>query len=443
MISKGRLTVYNNIRGLVCVSFSILNGVGGGTMFLLDLFSGAGGLAEGFIAEGFTPVAHVEMDKDAINTLKTRIGYHHLKSQKKLGTYIDYLNKKIPRKDFYNTLPIEISNTIINEMLSPNTMDNICRIVDNNIQYQNCSDIDVLIGGPPCQTYSIISRSTKNYKNDNDQRNHLYKLYALILGRYRPKFFIFENVPGLKNVNGGETFNNLLCLIKDQGYNVVDKELDASSFGVLQKRTRVIITGWREEYKINDILYNHRIFDNSLVRDLLSDLMPISPGEENNKYFSAPTTYLYKSGIRGNMDIPLTLHICRNQNETDKEIYRIAAKLWSEKGQRLKYPDLPPRLITRAKPDIFTDKYKVVAGNLPYAHTVIAHIAKDGHYYIHPDVAQSRSISVREAARLQSFPDDFYFEGSRCKVLTQIGNAVPPLMARQIASGIKEKLQNV
>ncbi len=135
--------------------------------------------------------------------------------------------------------------------------------------------------------------------------------------------------------------------------------------------------------------------------------------------------------------------MCRYHNDSDREIYKIAIELWNAEQKRLVYAHLPSRLITRKKPEIFKDKYKVVAGNIKFAHTVIAHIAKDGHYYIHPDIEQMRSISVREAARLQSFPDNYFFEGSRRKKFTQIGNAVPPLMAKKIAQGIKEVLESV
>jgi DNA (cytosine-5)-methyltransferase 1 len=415
----------------------------GGSMFILDLFSGAGGLAEGFISEGFIPVAHVEMDRDAINTLHTRITYHYLKRENKLDIYIKYLDKKISRDDLYKVLPLEIADTVIHDMLSADSLDSICQKIDINMKRLNCSDLDVLIGGPPCQTYSLISRSTKNYQNENDQRNHLYKLYAKILKRYRPKFFVFENVPGLKSVNGGTVLKELLSIISEQGYTVDLKELDASDFGVLQKRTRIIITGWRKEYSLNRIEYEHKTYKNAVVNDLLTDLVPIKPGEENNKYISEPTPYLFESGLRSIFEIPLTQHMCRYHNENDREIYRIAIRLWNEEGKRLVYSNLPHHLITRKNPHVFTDKYKVVAGNAPYSHTIIAHIAKDGHYYIHPDIEQARSISVREAARLQSFPDDYFFEGSRLKVFTQIGNAVPPLMAKQIARTIKEALSNV
>ena len=120
-------------------------------------------------------------------------------------------------------------------------------------------------------------------------------------------------------------------------------------------------------------------------------------------------------------------------------IYEFAIEKWNEGNVRVKYTDLPKDLRTHKNMTSFLDRFKVVNGE-GVSHTIVAHIAKDGHYYIHPDIEQCRSISVREAARLQSFQDDFYFEGSRSAAFKQIGNAVPPLMAFAIAQKMKELL---
>ncbi|MDO4228655.1 MAG: DNA cytosine methyltransferase, partial [Capnocytophaga sp.] len=137
----------------------------------------------------------------------------------------------------------------------------------------------------------------------------------------------------------------------------------------------------------------------------------------------------------------VTQHIVRPNNENDLEIYRIAVDEW-DKGKRLNYSNLPTRLIKHSNTKTFTNRFQVVNGK-GVSHTVVAHIAMDGHYYIHPDKKQNRSISVREAARIQSFPDDYFFEGSRTAAFKQIGNAVPPLMAEKIALKIKEILKTI
>ncbi|MFN8244915.1 MAG: DNA cytosine methyltransferase [Ferruginibacter sp.] len=143
----------------------------------------------------------------------------------------------------------------------------------------------------------------------------------------------------------------------------------------------------------------------------------------------------------------LTQHITRPHTKQDKEIYKIAVNKWEKEHKRLDYNDLPERLKTHKNRHSFFDRFKVVAADLNYSQTVVAHIAKDGHYYIHPDIEQNRSISVREAARLQSFSDDYYFEGvkessNRTAAFKQIGNAVPPLMAERIAATLKNVLLN-
>ena len=131
--------------------------------------------------------------------------------------------------------------------------------------------------------------------------------------------------------------------------------------------------------------------------------------------------------------------MARPHNDRDLEIYKIAIDKWLNDKERLRYGDLPERLKTHKNQNSFVDRFKVVDIN-SYSHTVLAHIAKDGHYYIYPSLDQVRSLSVREAARIQSFPDDYYFEGGRSAAFKQIGNAVPPLMALRIAEEIKGNL---
>lgn len=142
-------------------------------------------------------------------------------------------------------------------------------------------------------------------------------------------------------------------------------------------------------------------------------------------------------GIRGDRDV-LRHHRARRHNPRDREIYRRTIDAWNSERRRLKYTELPLELRTHRNTRSFLDRYKVVAGDLPFSHTVVAHISKDGHYYIHPDREQARSLTVREAARIQSFPDNYIFEGPMTSKYRQIGNAVPPLMSEKIALKLYE-----
>jgi len=253
--------------------------------------------------------------------------------------------------------------------------------------------------------------------------------------------FVFENVPGLLTANKGQHFKNLKKYMRRVGYEIEARELNACNFGVLQNRKRIIIVGWRKNspYYFPEI---RTVQHNFTVNDLFRDLPNLQAGETNNQYTRARRSqYLTDFDIRENGDV-LTWHEARPHIDRDREIYRRAIRLWNDGHQRLRYCDLPDELRTHQNVTAFLDRFKVVEGDTSTCHTMMAHISKDGHYFIHPDLAQARSITVREAARIQSFPDSFFFESSRTAAFTQIGNAVPPLMAKAIAEEIRELLEN-
>ncbi|MDO3695886.1 DNA cytosine methyltransferase [Wenyingzhuangia sp. chi5] len=405
-------------------------------MNFIDLFSGAGGLSEGFIKAGFTPIAHVEIDSSACNTLETRLIFHKLKHENKLDHYYDYLLGNISRENFIiNNGNKEILNSVINTEIGGNNN----RDIFNKINaLAGNKEIDLVVGGPPCQAYSLIGRARDKDGMKNDSRNYLYKEYAKFLKEYRPKVFVFENVLGLITANEGKFFTNMKAYFKRIGYELNHTVETSSDFGVLQNRKRIILVGWRKDidFQLPEFQKTANIWT---VSDLLTDLKKLKPGEQNNitKYKADTNEYLSRFDLRNGVDF-VTQHIARPHNERDLEIYKIAIKNF-EKGQRLKYPDLPERLKTHKNQKSFIDRYKVVDSN-GLSHTMVAHIAKDGHHYIYPDRKQVRSLSVREAARIQSFPDDFFFEGGRTAAFRQIGNAVPPLMANEIANKIREQL---
>lgn len=274
----------------------------------------------------------------------------------------------------------------------------------------------------------------------NDPRNYLYKLYLEVLRKYNPKMFVFENVPGLLTANKGKYFKDMKDAFYEAGYDLDFKVLNAKDFNVLQNRRRVILIGWKKSLKMSYPVFKEKK-SKYMVSSLFDDLPVIQAGESSEVYSTSIINgYLEKTRIRKKDDI-LTWHVARPIIDRDKEIYIKVIETWNREHKRIKYTDLPENLCTHNNRTAFLDRFKVVASDIPTCHTMMAHISKDGHYFIHPDIDQARSITVREAARIQSFPDDFFFEGPRTAAFTQIGNAVPPLMAKEIAKTIKKQLE--
>ncbi len=407
-------------------------------MNFIDLFAGAGGLSEGFIKAGFNPVAHVELDTAACFTLKTRVAYHYLKDEGRLDEYYSYLKKEITRKELYEKIPAHLLKTVINAAIGDDNA-NVFKLID---ELKKSKTIDLIVGGPPCQAYSYIGRPALKHKPE-DERKKLYIHYGRFLKRYSPKLFVFENVPGLKTSDGGKHYKNLKKYFKNIGYEIDEKLLNAYDFGVIQNRKRLIIIGWRADIDFTFPVF--KPFIHSWTRDdIFSDLPAIKPGHsERLSYYTTqePNEYLKFSEIRNGVDF-VTHHNTRPHNDEDLNIYKLAISKLDKEGKRLKNDEIPLEKRTQKNIKDFLDRFKVVDKK---PHTMIAHIAKDGHHFIHNDKKQLRSISIREAARIQSFADDFCFEGikenqNRTAAFKQIGNAVPPLMSFTIANQISEVL---
>ncbi|WP_165213150.1 DNA cytosine methyltransferase [Streptococcus tangpeifui] len=404
----------------------------------LDLFAGAGGLSEGFKRTGnYRPIAHIEMNKHACDTLKSRLAYYYLQENNRTEFYYDYLRNNISRDKLWKAIPQNILESVLNTELSENNLEEVFEKVDKLVADSETKTIDLVIGGPPCQAYSIMGRSVSSNGMKDDPRNYLYKLYVKFISYYSPKVFIFENVPGLLTAGNGLILSDIIESFKNIGYNLEYKILDSANFGVLQNRKRVIIIGWKKGLNFSYPKFKDVYNSNITVNSILEDLAAVPINSTNNTYIKEPNEYLVRSGIRDD-NSPLTWHTVRYTNSNDRKIYREVIERWNTYGERLKYDMLPESLITHQNKKSFLDRFKVLGANLPTSHTMIAHIAKDGHYFIHPDIKQCRSISVREAARIQSFPDNYFFEGPRTSAFTQIGNAVPPLMAYYIADKLKE-----
>ncbi len=222
------------------------------TYTFIDLFAGAGGLSEGFVRAGFSPIAHIEMDKYACETLKTRAAYHYLEEKDKLDIYRKYLQEKKEGEDgqkLWSQVPTPIIDSVIHATIGSATIDDIFQKVDS---LKGNNSVDLIIGGPPCQAYSIVGRSRMGKDVEKDPRNELYKYYVRFLERYTPQMFVFENVLGIKTAKQGKPLKDLQELVACAGYEMEMEVQNASEHGVLQRRQRVIIVGWRKDCMNSD-----------------------------------------------------------------------------------------------------------------------------------------------------------------------------------------------
>ena len=408
---------------------------------IIDMFSGAGGLTEGFRDKDyFNFICHIEMDKDACSSLKLRNIYYYLKRQDNLSPYFEYIKGKISRDELCSHVPNNITKDILNVEISKDKMPLIFDLIDERLGNEI---LDGIIGGPPCQAYSTIGRANNKSKKSTDKRIYLYKYYLDFLSKYRPKFFIFENVKGLlsfKDVSGDLLLPKIIYEFDECGYDVSYKVINASDYGVSQRRERLFLVGHRKDLMFNKSFFeflNKYIEDAPTLKELFENLPHIKSGKNSSEYSCCCSSAFVEKYICKKEDI-LTQHFARPHNENDLKIYKLVLKA-KKRGENLRYIDIPSELQTHSNKTSFLDRYKALDYD-SVSHTIVAHISKDGHYYIHPDLRQNRSITVREAARIQGFPDNFYFEHSRTAAFKQIGNAVPPILSKKIATSILDFL---
>lgn len=385
----------------------------------IDLFAGAGGFAEGFYQEGFQALSHVEFDRYACDTLKSRM-------------------------KFYNYSAEEIETGVLHKDI---TDDDILDEMDKSVKG---TTVDVIIGGPPCQSFSSQGKARDPNGMKCDSRNYLYESYLKILDHYKPKFFVFENVSGiLSTVVDGKKIINQIAADMKKNYKIVEDKatilLNASDFGVPQERKRVIIIGVRKDLAIDPVsIYKDlsKIADQEdtvTVEDALSDLPKLKPGEGREVIdFRPESSSPYVRKMRSDNHDKLHHHVARTHNDLDKKRYKFMSKhKWTLGELYENKPDL-----VHPKKRLFNNSYVVQHYDKP-SKTIIAHLYKDGNQFIHPDHEQERTFTAREAARIQSFPDNFVFPGSRTQQYKQIGNAVPPLLAKHIASVLKKYLKKM
>lgn len=385
---------------------------------IVDFFCGAGGLSLGFIQEGFNVALANDIESVCIQTYK--FNHPELPSEKLIQGDI---------KD----------------------------IVDNISAYIDC-DIDVVVGGPPCQGFSEANRQ----RVIDDPRNKLYKYFVQAVGQIAPKFVVMENVKGMIKVAGQvvEDFERLI-VIRDGGeykYKVGYKVLNSQYFSVAQSRERLIYIAIRndivEKYGVEPEGIFKQIEENCtgncqyILKDALSDIQELkAPRVKNtnevdseetgkkidvNRFMNNSNRYL--NLINKGRSIPFVFnHKARYLSDINYSIYE--RLLPGDNATDEKIADIMPYA---HRNHCFKDKYYKLYADKP-CRTITAHLRMDCHSHIHP--TQVRALTPREAARVQSFPDDYLFLGAYLKTYMQIGNAVPPMMARGIAKVIKNYLE--
>lgn len=447
------------------------------SFYAVDLFAGCGGLSEGFRKAGFSIIAQVEMDRWACESLRTRHLYWELKEMGNRYFYHKYLREEVSREDILNRFPKimkTISSRVIQATFGNDQTERILERIEYSMNFFSASKIHALLGGPPCQPYSLVGRARDPFRMENDGRHYLYKYYLEILERLQPDFFVYENVPGLFTAKAGRK-EIFIKILKDFSslnppYAITPPLekiyedpcsyiLNSSDFHIPQSRKRLFLIGYKKSLecknpgikkiftRLQKQALKNRKEERLTVMDAIGDLQPLEPGEGSDGWFgpynnATDLRYFQRRMRRGSQGV--LNHRARNHMKSDLERYRFFIEHHKNGNGAATLKDLiekRPELIPNHKHlDKFLDRFKVQWWNRPSS-TITAHICKDGHYYIHPDINQCRSFTVREAARCQSFQDNFKFEGPRTEQLRQVGNAVPPVLAWIIAKYLKLELK--
>lgn len=507
---------------------------------IVDLFAGPGGLGEGFSSSGggrhFDIIVSAEMDPVARRTLRLRAFYRLLKREypKGLKGYYQYCNGEAAEpstpetEEFWKRADQEARQITLGSDAGDKELNSLI-----NARLKKDGRPWVLIGGPPCQAYSLAGRSRnqakQGYVPENDHRHFLYKDYLRIIKDYRPTVFVMENVKGilsskvggkgifaqiledlvdptkaLDNAEGGQKYK-ICSLVSEESFSSADCMdkvnpksfiIEAEKYGIPQARHRVILLGialdehgnvpphdllkttdpvsvrqaigglpklrsklskrldsqeaWYQAVadEVDDLLHHAELERGELIAPLRATRQAL---------FNAPKSSggerVQKEQGQGNTGIPSLdawyqdpeikywmSHDARSHMLSDLRRYAFASTFaehnkYSPKGhQQFSLPGLAPAH-KNWESGKFSDRFRVQLAELP-ATTITSHISKDGHYFIHYDPAQCRSLTVREAARLQTFPDNYYFEGNRTQQYHQVGNAVPPLLANKIAKTV-------
>lgn len=492
---------------------------------VIDLFAGPGGLNEGFSqvrnAQGqriFKTVVSVEFEEWAHRTLELRSLFRKLEDAGDKTNYYRYVAKEITREKLFElsaNLAVEAKNEALLAELGKSECENleIESKISEALKAAGSSEC-VLIGGPPCQAYSLVGRARRRKEKreefEADQKHVLYREYLRIVARFQPAVFLMENVPGLlsASLSGASVFNAIQSDLTSAGYELFplnpaktqqgEAELRrfvvrAEDHGVPQARSRVFILGIRKNLLLKPKTLAALETTSTEIQDVISDLPRIrsritkepDSGEawlnairETGKYDFSSLGAAFSEKLRSKLDAmhpnyplgrqclsptgkpPLKLsswyrdddlkwvlnHGSRGHMRRDLMRYFFWANYGATFDHSPSLSDVPYYLrpnhknVTGDASDApFADRFRVQIKTRPST-TITSHIAKDGHYYIHYDPKQCRSLSVREAARLQTFPDNYFFEGAATDQYRQVGNAVPPYLAHKIGKLVAEIL---
>lgn len=364
----------------------------------IDLFCGAGGLSLGLEEAGFSVVAAADAEATATET--------HAANIEGLTWTGDLSNPKA--------------------------------FIDQ-LREWGIDSVDLVAGGPPCQPFSLAgvpkigSLVREGRRNPRDKRADLWRTFFGIIDHLKPKAVLFENVQGFTATQDGAVLVELVGELEARGFETHTRVLQASKVGVPQHRSRLFVVGTPKGVEFEWPRAKARKFPT--LGEAIGDLPDIGPDvRDEEQYYTQPTKLSglarsMRKGLMGAERHTIRDHVTRAVRPDDAEIYEIL-----EPGGT--YADVPDDL-RRYRSDIFTDKYYRLSMDR-VCRTITAHIAKDGYWYIHP--TQNRTLSIREAARVQTFPDRFRFAGTPSVRFKQIGNAVPPLLAKAMAESVKEAL---
>ncbi len=404
----------------------------------IDLFAGCGGLSEGFLQTGhYEGLAHVEWEMPMVNTLRNRLAQKWEHSIQEA-------------KDRVVCFDVQKTEELIHGGWSDDTMalygsKNSDFVAKKGLKgLVGKKSVDLIIGGPPCQAYSLAGRAQDPNSMKNDYRNYLFESFVKIVDHFQPKAFVFENVPGLLSAcpGGRPVKERIYEAFSSIGYEIRTPEklnesvYSAAEFNTPQKRNRIIIIGVKKggELLLEDLyksLDDHKSKSSKTVRDAIGDMPKFRPLATPKKEGRQNVSHELSE------ECNVTQHQARYHNPRDIQVFRD----WLSKGMN--------SYSQQEKLDYYTSvsgkksnhiKYRSLEWDKP-SPTIVAHLHKDGLMFIHPDVNQLRSITIREAASLQSFPEDFEFCATTPYCYKMIGNAVPVEFAKGIAESIFDVLR--